>query len=187
MIGRVGTMFGDAGVNIANMAVSRTKQGGEALMAFAIDSRAAARARRAHPRRRLQRRPLHRARLSRVRGSSARTSGSTNGCCFSTTAASPFASTTAFDPLVLVAVGEQERRAVGSDALVLLERRVDPLGAARVSALADELGRRQSNCSAVSAIRSLTSRNSDSVFAIFSASSVVGTSSPVWFTRSANA
>jgi D-3-phosphoglycerate dehydrogenase len=38
VIGRVGTMFGDAGVNIANMAVSRTKQGGEALMAFAIDS-----------------------------------------------------------------------------------------------------------------------------------------------------
>ena len=38
VIGRVGTMFGDAGVNIANMAVSRTKQGGEALMAFATDS-----------------------------------------------------------------------------------------------------------------------------------------------------
>ena len=38
VIGRVGTMFGEAGVNIANMAVSRTKQGGEALMAFAIDS-----------------------------------------------------------------------------------------------------------------------------------------------------
>ncbi|MBA2383883.1 MAG: phosphoglycerate dehydrogenase [Actinobacteria bacterium] len=38
VIGQVGTMFGDAGVNIANMAVSRTKQGGEALMAFAIDS-----------------------------------------------------------------------------------------------------------------------------------------------------
>jgi D-3-phosphoglycerate dehydrogenase / 2-oxoglutarate reductase len=38
VIGRVGTLFGDAGVNIANMAVSRTKQGGEALMAFATDS-----------------------------------------------------------------------------------------------------------------------------------------------------
>ena len=38
VIGRVGTMFGDVGVNIANMAVSRTKAGGKALMAFSIDS-----------------------------------------------------------------------------------------------------------------------------------------------------
>jgi len=38
VIGRVGTMFGDGGVNIANMAVSRTKEGGKALMAFSIDS-----------------------------------------------------------------------------------------------------------------------------------------------------
>jgi D-3-phosphoglycerate dehydrogenase / 2-oxoglutarate reductase len=37
VIGRVGTMFGEAGVNIANMAVSRTKEGGQALMAFSID------------------------------------------------------------------------------------------------------------------------------------------------------
>ena len=38
VICRVGTMFGEAGVNIANMAVSRTKEGGKALMAFSIDS-----------------------------------------------------------------------------------------------------------------------------------------------------
>jgi D-3-phosphoglycerate dehydrogenase / 2-oxoglutarate reductase len=38
VIGRVGTMFGEAGVNIANMAVSRTKQGGKALMALSIDT-----------------------------------------------------------------------------------------------------------------------------------------------------
>jgi D-3-phosphoglycerate dehydrogenase len=38
VIGRVGAMFGDAGVNIANMAVSRTKEGGKALMAFSIDT-----------------------------------------------------------------------------------------------------------------------------------------------------
>jgi D-3-phosphoglycerate dehydrogenase len=38
VIGRVGTMFGEAGVNIANMAVSRTHKGGKALMAFSIDS-----------------------------------------------------------------------------------------------------------------------------------------------------
>ena len=38
VIGRVGSMFGDAGLNIANMAVSRTKEGGEALMVFSIDS-----------------------------------------------------------------------------------------------------------------------------------------------------
>jgi D-3-phosphoglycerate dehydrogenase / 2-oxoglutarate reductase len=38
VIGRVGTMFGAAGINIANMAVSRTKEGGKALMALAVDS-----------------------------------------------------------------------------------------------------------------------------------------------------
>ena len=38
VIGKVGTMFGKAGVNIANMAVSRTSEGGTALMAFSIDS-----------------------------------------------------------------------------------------------------------------------------------------------------
>jgi D-3-phosphoglycerate dehydrogenase / 2-oxoglutarate reductase len=40
VIGRVGTMFGEAGVNIANMAVSRTKAGGKALMVFSIDTAA---------------------------------------------------------------------------------------------------------------------------------------------------
>jgi D-3-phosphoglycerate dehydrogenase len=38
VIGRVGTLFGDAGVNIANMAVSRTRRGGKALMALSLDS-----------------------------------------------------------------------------------------------------------------------------------------------------
>jgi D-3-phosphoglycerate dehydrogenase len=38
VIGRVGTMLGEAGVNIANMAVSRTRQGGKALMALSVDS-----------------------------------------------------------------------------------------------------------------------------------------------------
>jgi len=38
VIGRVGTLFGEAGVNIANMAVSRTRKGGKALMALSIDS-----------------------------------------------------------------------------------------------------------------------------------------------------
>ncbi len=42
VIGRVGTMFGEAGVNIANMAVSRTTEGGKALMVFSIDSPAPA-------------------------------------------------------------------------------------------------------------------------------------------------
>jgi len=42
VIGRVGSMFGGAGVNIANMAVSRTKEGGEALMVFSIDTPATA-------------------------------------------------------------------------------------------------------------------------------------------------
>jgi D-3-phosphoglycerate dehydrogenase len=38
VIGRVGMLFGGAGVNIANMAVSRSRQGGKALMALSIDS-----------------------------------------------------------------------------------------------------------------------------------------------------
>jgi D-3-phosphoglycerate dehydrogenase len=38
VIGRVGTLFGEAGVNIANMTVSRTRQGGQALMALSIDT-----------------------------------------------------------------------------------------------------------------------------------------------------
>jgi D-3-phosphoglycerate dehydrogenase len=40
VIGRVGTLFGDAGVNIANMTVSRNRAGGKALMVLTIDSRA---------------------------------------------------------------------------------------------------------------------------------------------------
>ena len=38
VIGRVGTLFGAAGVNIANMAVSRSRRGGKALMALSLDS-----------------------------------------------------------------------------------------------------------------------------------------------------
>ena len=38
VIGRVGMTFGNAGVNIANMAVSRDNQGGKALMALSIDT-----------------------------------------------------------------------------------------------------------------------------------------------------
>jgi D-3-phosphoglycerate dehydrogenase len=40
VIGRVGTLFGEAGVNIANMAVSRNREGDQALMALSIDSEA---------------------------------------------------------------------------------------------------------------------------------------------------
>ena len=38
VIGLVGTVFGEAGVNIANMAVSRTRSGGKALMALSLDA-----------------------------------------------------------------------------------------------------------------------------------------------------
>ncbi len=38
VIGRVGTMCGEAGVNIANMAVSRDRQGGKAAMALSLDT-----------------------------------------------------------------------------------------------------------------------------------------------------
>jgi D-3-phosphoglycerate dehydrogenase / 2-oxoglutarate reductase len=40
VIGQVGSMFGDAEINIANMAVSRTLEGDKALMAFSIDTKA---------------------------------------------------------------------------------------------------------------------------------------------------
>ena len=52
VIGRVGTFFGEAGVNIANMAVSRSRQGGKALMALSIDSEAPPELARPVPRRR---------------------------------------------------------------------------------------------------------------------------------------
>jgi D-3-phosphoglycerate dehydrogenase len=38
VIGRVGTLFGQSQVNIANMAVSRTRRGGSALMGLSIDT-----------------------------------------------------------------------------------------------------------------------------------------------------
>jgi D-3-phosphoglycerate dehydrogenase / 2-oxoglutarate reductase len=38
VIGRVGTLFGNAGVNIANMTVSRSRRGGKALMVLTVDS-----------------------------------------------------------------------------------------------------------------------------------------------------
>ncbi len=38
VIGKIGTLFGAAGVNIANMTVSRTRRGGKALMAVSLDS-----------------------------------------------------------------------------------------------------------------------------------------------------
>jgi D-3-phosphoglycerate dehydrogenase / 2-oxoglutarate reductase len=38
VIGRVGTLFGQQNVNIANMAVSRSRRGGKALMALSLDT-----------------------------------------------------------------------------------------------------------------------------------------------------
>jgi D-3-phosphoglycerate dehydrogenase / 2-oxoglutarate reductase len=38
VIGRVGTLLGESNVNIANMAVSRNREGGKALMALSIDT-----------------------------------------------------------------------------------------------------------------------------------------------------
>ena len=37
VIGKVGTLFGVNGANIANMAVSRTRDGQQALMALSVD------------------------------------------------------------------------------------------------------------------------------------------------------
>jgi D-3-phosphoglycerate dehydrogenase / 2-oxoglutarate reductase len=39
VIGRVGTKFGEAGINIAGMTVSRSRRGGKALMVLTVDSR----------------------------------------------------------------------------------------------------------------------------------------------------
>jgi D-3-phosphoglycerate dehydrogenase len=44
MIGEVGSILGQAGINIASMAVSRNRNEGRALMAVAIDSPASAEA-----------------------------------------------------------------------------------------------------------------------------------------------
>ena len=41
VIGRVGTLLGEAGVNIANMAVSRNREAGKALMVLSLDTPAA--------------------------------------------------------------------------------------------------------------------------------------------------
>jgi D-3-phosphoglycerate dehydrogenase len=38
MVGTVGGILGDAGVNIAGMQVSRDRQGGHALVALSVDS-----------------------------------------------------------------------------------------------------------------------------------------------------
>jgi D-3-phosphoglycerate dehydrogenase len=38
VVGRVGTLLGEAGVNIANMAVSRNREGGKAMMVLSIDT-----------------------------------------------------------------------------------------------------------------------------------------------------
>jgi len=38
VIGRVGTLFGEAGINIAGMTVSRSRRGGKALMALTVDT-----------------------------------------------------------------------------------------------------------------------------------------------------
>ena len=65
VIGRVGSMFGDAGVNIANMAVSRTKEGGEALMVFSIDTPATEELETGPARDGLRRRALRGARMTR--------------------------------------------------------------------------------------------------------------------------
>ena len=46
VIGRVGTLLGEAGVNIANMAVSRNRDAGKALMVLSLDTRRLGRARR---------------------------------------------------------------------------------------------------------------------------------------------
>ena len=62
VIGRVGTLFGEAGVNIANMTVSRTRRGGKALMVLTVDSMPPPELVERHPRRGLRRRARPRAR-----------------------------------------------------------------------------------------------------------------------------
>jgi D-3-phosphoglycerate dehydrogenase len=38
VVGRVGTLLGEGAVNIANMAVSRSREAGKALMALSLDT-----------------------------------------------------------------------------------------------------------------------------------------------------
>ena len=85
MIGTVGTVFGEAGVNIANMAVSRTRRGGKALMALSIDTEPPRRAGRDRARAGLRRRPGDLAYVVSGRGLSCLATRATTRSTFSTT------------------------------------------------------------------------------------------------------
>ena len=76
VIGSVGTLFGEAGVNIANMTVSRTRQGGQALMALSIDTPAPPELVDASSG--VRRRPLHLAGVSSATAASAGSSRSSH-------------------------------------------------------------------------------------------------------------
>ena len=60
LIGRLGTILGEAGVNIANMAVSRNRRSAKALMALTLDSARSPSCSSASSRARLRRGALHR-------------------------------------------------------------------------------------------------------------------------------
>ena len=145
VIGRVGTLFGDAGVNIANMTVSRTRRGGKALMVLSVDTRPPA-----ELVERIRAEGFDDARvdralsLGRPRGFEAAHESRAQPRSAPSRRSSKLpavARRRARCRAVAVARREQEGRAVRPDLLVLLERRLDALGALRVAALADELGR----------------------------------------------
>ena len=148
VIGRVGTMFGEAGVNIANMAVSRTKEGGQGADGVLDRLPLPAGARRQAARRRLRRPRLiswSRARSSRLTIAHGRLA------CTSAPSWPPTCST-------LVWASWHERvRLPRAPAIVVAARR---RGARLVCALAHELCTGVADLVALSAIRSLTSRNS---------------------------
>ena len=140
IIGRVGTLFGSAGVNIAHMTVSRNNPGGKALMVLSVDTpppdewlSTSGRRASTTPASSSSARPARRG------GRGGRTVSRTVACIFSTMWKRALALDDALDVRLLVAGREHEGRAVRSHVLVLLERGVEAVGAIRVGALAHEL------------------------------------------------
>ena len=140
VIGRVGTLFGEAGINIANMAVSTNPEGREGSHGALARQPGATGARGVPPRRRAGRRVLHHA--SRL-GGAARIESVREGADASELLDHAKAGAGSDDVLVfqnLVARRDEEVGSVGPRLLVVLERRRETLAALRVGALADDLG-----------------------------------------------
>jgi hypothetical protein len=168
VIGRVGTLFGEAGINIAGMTVSRSRPRREG--AHGADGRlgAVAGARRAAPRRGVRRRPRARARArgrltlgrrrapARVEAYDGPPHGRLHFLDDLEAAPLPY---DLLDLGLVVAGSEEERRRLLPHALVLRERGGHALVQFESAHSQTNSSCRHRSSPALSAIRSLTSRN----------------------------